>query len=213
MDANFFENRNYPPIGFGNDRGRDQTSTKPKRGPDESDASFENYEAVGNVIIRWARDRSEWPSTIQAFMHELGAYHEIYNPNIKNINIVIPKEYDRFALVQAGDGKDPKTPDMSGGIEPHRQRSNEQYMVLLDDRPGQTQPVGAQFVVRLPPAGQVSESLGRTSQQDSQYNLPPLYTQFLCPNADAPVDGNGNSIDDVRMFAARVADYTMRSCR
>ena len=63
---------------------------------------------------------------------------------------------------------------------------------------------GLEFVLRLPPKDQVMESASRVDQGITNYPLPPLYTDYL-------VDGHG--IPAKSVLFARIADYTMRSCR
>ncbi|MBP1861549.1 hypothetical protein [Rhizobium herbae] len=62
---------------------------------------------------------------------------------------------------------------------------------------------GLEFVLRLPPAGQVAESEGRVASASpgQDYPLPNLYADLA--GNDVPLDA----------FYGRVADYTMRSCR
>lgn len=62
---------------------------------------------------------------------------------------------------------------------------------------------GLEFVLRLPPAGQVSESEERVASAlpGQGYPLPNLYTELA---------GHDVALD---AFYGRVADYTMRSCR
>ncbi|MCA1367208.1 hypothetical protein I6F15_07325 [Bradyrhizobium sp. BRP14] len=62
---------------------------------------------------------------------------------------------------------------------------------------------GLEFVLRLPPAGQVAESETRVAQAGAgqTYPLPNLYADLA--GNDVPLDA----------FYGRVADYTMRSCR
>lgn len=62
---------------------------------------------------------------------------------------------------------------------------------------------GLEFVLRLPPAGQVAESEDRlkAAPKGTVYPLPSLYAELA--GNDEPLDA----------FYGRVADYTMRSCR
>jgi len=62
---------------------------------------------------------------------------------------------------------------------------------------------GLEFILRLPPAGQVKESEDRlkTAPAGTVYPLPTLYAELA--GNDEPLDA----------FYGRVADYTMRSCR
>jgi len=63
---------------------------------------------------------------------------------------------------------------------------------------------GLEFVLRLPPKGQVSESQQIVANDLQGYPLPRLYTLFL-------QDGHAFAREEV--FLSRIADYTMRSCR
>jgi hypothetical protein len=60
-----------------------------------------------------------------------------------------------------------------------------------------------EFVLRLPPKGQVTESEDRVkdAQPGQAYPLPNLYA--VLPGLNSPLDA----------FYSRIADYTMRSCR
>ena len=67
-----------------------------------------------------------------------------------------------------------------------------------------------EFILRLPPKGQVSETEKIVSDSpNSTYELPPLYTEYQ----PGGVDESGATIDRLRAFYSRVADYTMRGCR
>ncbi|RWN02217.1 MAG: hypothetical protein EOR84_05115 [Mesorhizobium sp.] len=68
-----------------------------------------------------------------------------------------------------------------------------------------------EFLLRLPPKGQVTESeqIVTASVGDDVYPLPPLYTDYEPGGRDE----DQNVITQLRFFYARVADYTMRGCR
>jgi hypothetical protein len=91
-------------------------------------------------------------------------------------NMHVPQEYQRLRIVQA-DNASVQSESGSNGLE---------------------------FVLRLPPKGQVSESAQIVADNLQDYPLPRLYTLFLQP-------GHGRPALDV--FHSRIADYTMRSCR
>jgi hypothetical protein len=71
-------------------------------------------------------------------------------------------------------------------------------------------PKSTEFILRLPPKNQVSESekIVRTSPNGA-YELPPLYTEYK----PGEKDEDGKVINRLRAFYARVGDYTMRGCR
>lgn len=64
----------------------------------------------------------------------------------------------------------------------------------------------SEFVLRLPPRGQVSESEDLANK--GTYDQPPIIHML-----DAKKDETGNELSAIERFRARVADYTMRSCR
>ncbi|WP_417684023.1 hypothetical protein [Roseibium sp.] len=91
-------------------------------------------------------------------------------------NMYVPPEYERLRIVQADNGS-------------------------VQSEPGSN---GLEFVLRLPPKGQVSESAKIIRSGLSEYPLPRLYSMFL-------QEGHGFPAESV--FFSRIADYTMRSCR
>ncbi len=145
------EDRKFPPFAFGEE-------------PDESQATFQNYEKVGQLIYEWATGDKPWPKDLADFRALVGD------------NLYVPAEYERLRIVQADNG--------SVQIEPG---SN-----------------GLEFVLRLPPKGQVMESAERIDSGITSYPLPPLYELYLQQGHGRPPKG---------VFHARIADYTMRSCR
>ena len=77
---------------------------------------------------------------------------------------------------------------------------------------------GLEFVLRLPPDGQVAESENRI-KQGAGYVLPPLYSLLAEARDPEPTlvqlipDQDPDKALNLETFYARVADYTMRSCR
>ena len=199
----FFENRNYPAIGFG------PSYIATEDVADETNAELPHYTHVGKTLIKWAQNRTTWPNDIVEFLRELKAHHEDYNPigNPADRCIVFPRKIKRITIVQAGDGStgaggQPIQPNLDGATVQYTQDSDCKK-VELDGDDGSN---GPEFVVRLPPCGQVTESEDRILG-GSSYLLPPLYEGILFSTDPNP---GVNSIDVLR---ARVADYTMRSCR
>ncbi|MES0166656.1 hypothetical protein NKJ87_11710 [Mesorhizobium sp. M0027] len=68
-----------------------------------------------------------------------------------------------------------------------------------------------EFLLRLPPKGQVTESeqIVKAKVEDDVYPLPALYKDFEPGGRDE----DKRVITQLRFFYARVADYTMRGCR
>ena len=183
----FNENRNFTSIAFG---------------PHENEvvhADHGHYTNVGKVIVRWAKDRDQWPADIAAFEQQLNVTR-VSDPNL-NAWIYIPAIYTKITIVQAGDGTDEAIPlsghstitaAQTGSLSP---RNDFGMRTLQGSTPG------AEFVLRLPPASQVAESEDRVANA-FPYGSPNLYNGF------------SNAFNsDLDVFYARVADYTMRGCR
>ena len=143
-------------------------------------------------------------------MQALKAHHGDYNPIADEADrcLVISNKYERFSLIQAGDGVgdfsgQPTKPvlhpdnDVEFFSEPHS------HQVELGGEGGKQ---GLEFIIRLPPCGQVTESEDRVKNGQSGYGLPPLYTDIL-------FSSRPNRVSELEILRARVADYTMRSCR
>jgi len=196
MRKGFFVDRKYPPIGFGRD-------------PEETDAKFDDYLAVGKVLVSWAQDRSKWPTNLKDFRDWLGAKHADYTP--RNTHLVIPEEIKQISIVQAGDGDGP-FPNVQKPRPDVKPEKVEKYEQITDDAE-----TGPQFILRLPPCEQVTESEDRAefdNDDNKSYLLPPLYTvQLFKQGSQQNMRRDGTPISQLEMFYARVADYTMRSCR
>lgn len=183
----FNENRNFTSIAFG---------------PHEDEVSYAepaHYSDVGKVIVRWAKDRAQWPEDIATFVQQLHATR-VSDFNL-NAWIYIPAIYKKITLVQAGDGTNEAialtghsaiTAAQTGSLSP---KTDFGFRTL------QGSEAGAEFVLRLPPASQVAESEDRVAN-GIPYGSPNLYSGFA--NQFASV---------LNVFYARVADYTMRGCR
>lgn len=140
--------------------------------PDESDAQLENYASVGYVILGWATGEKEWPTTVEEFKSAIIGTGD-------TPNFYFPDAYTMFSIVQAGDDGEPM-----------------KYRVMAGGTPGN------EFLLRLPPKGQVMESRTLIGRYPDSYGVPPLYSNDLA-----------NHPNQVDVFHARVADYTMRGCR
>lgn len=131
------DGRSFPPLAFG------PTGL-------ERDARFEDYEAVGAVIRKWAMDEKSWPKTCREFLAALG----------NGTHIVIDEKYTAFTISQV-------TEHGSGG-SPTRQQA-------MDDNDYS----GLHFLLRLPPRQQLTETLGLVTRSGQGYPAPPLYTTFI----------------------------------
>ena len=72
-------------------------------------------------------------------------------------------------------------------------------------------PESTTFILRLPPANQVSESQQQTSQAGREPYPTPLLYDFLIGLGALDDEGKPAKTEDV--MYARIADYTMRGCR
>lgn len=182
--------RNFPPLAFG-------------RVANESQGGQPgHYINVGQVLVRWAKNRAEWPSDVGDFENQLHVTRVEGQGNDRWM--FIPAVYTKITITQAGDGSDASpnlvstNPVNTGALV----SPQDSHTVTLQGSVAN----GTEFVLRLPPASQVAESEDHVAA-GFRYLLPPVYEGFSSEMLMA------TNNDDLPRFYARVADYTMRGCR
>lgn len=182
--------RNFPPLAFG------------KHADESQGAMAEHYFEVGNVLVRWAKNRALWPISITEFENALHVTRVAAAGEDRWL--YVPDVYKKISITQAGDGLI-ASPSLIAGVSVNTGAlvSHEgSHTVTLQG----SIPDAAEFMLRLPPASQVAESENRVAA-GTPYILPPVYDGFG-PEINLAAGDN-----DLSRFYARVADYTMRGCR